>query len=146
MRGIHRRDLLRILIDKATPHSTSHFSKKLASYEEPADGPIQLSFTDGTTATCDLLVGSDGVKSSVRAAMYKQKAEKAATEEEATKLRSHIDPIFAGMFSYRYMIRAADLEAVDPTHPVLTTPIFVSLILLFVHALSDGSSSMARAW
>jgi salicylate hydroxylase len=42
------------------------FGKTFMHYEEMADGPIVLHFTDGSTATCDVLVGADGGNSRVR--------------------------------------------------------------------------------
>jgi 2-polyprenyl-6-methoxyphenol hydroxylase-like FAD-dependent oxidoreductase len=42
------------------------FGKTFVHYEEAADGPIVLHFADGSTATCDVLVGADGGNSPVR--------------------------------------------------------------------------------
>ena len=42
-----------------------HFRKKLSSYESDEQG-VTVTFEDGTTATGDLLVGADGVRSMVR--------------------------------------------------------------------------------
>ncbi len=42
------------------------FGKTFTHYEETADGSIILHFTDGSTATCDVLVGADGGNSRVR--------------------------------------------------------------------------------
>ena len=43
-----------------------HFGKTFTRYEETSDGPIVLHFADGSTATCDVLVGADGGNSHVR--------------------------------------------------------------------------------
>jgi salicylate hydroxylase len=47
------------------------FDKMFTSYEEPREGtspgaPIVLHFSDGSTATCDVLIGADGGNSRVR--------------------------------------------------------------------------------
>lgn len=42
-----------------------HFNKQLTSYESTAEGVV-AKFADGTTATGDLLVGADGIRSVVR--------------------------------------------------------------------------------
>jgi salicylate hydroxylase len=42
-----------------------HFGKTFARYEETADGLV-LHFADGSTATCDVLIGADGGNSRVR--------------------------------------------------------------------------------
>ncbi|GAB2843077.1 FAD-dependent oxidoreductase [Lentzea nigeriaca] len=43
------------------------FGKEFLRYEQHPDGTVTAFFTDGTTATGDLLVGADGVRSRVRA-------------------------------------------------------------------------------
>ncbi|HEY7418020.1 MAG TPA: FAD-dependent monooxygenase, partial [Ktedonobacteraceae bacterium] len=43
-----------------------HFDKRFSHYEETADGKFTAYFEDGTTASCDVLVGADGSNSHVR--------------------------------------------------------------------------------
>ncbi|WP_328323631.1 FAD-dependent monooxygenase [Kribbella sp. NBC_00382] len=43
------------------------FGREFESYRETADGRVELRFTDGTSATADVLVGADGIGSRVRA-------------------------------------------------------------------------------
>jgi len=43
-----------------------HFDRKFERYERARDGKVIAHFTDGSTATADVLVGSDGVNSRVR--------------------------------------------------------------------------------
>ncbi|TCD65215.1 hypothetical protein EIP91_002962 [Steccherinum ochraceum] len=131
MTAIHRAEFLKILVDRvaACSNCTAHFSKKLVSYEDSSDGPVQLAFSDGLFATCDILIGADGVKSAVRATMYSRFAEAAEAEVEATKLRNHINPVWAGQVVYRYLIPREDLEAADPTHRCLTIPMEVGLMI-----------------
>jgi salicylate hydroxylase len=43
-----------------------HLDKEFERYERAADGTITCHFTDGTTATADVLVGADGANSRVR--------------------------------------------------------------------------------
>lgn len=43
-----------------------HFGKELERYEPAADGTVTCHFTDGTTATADVLIGADGANSRVR--------------------------------------------------------------------------------
>lgn len=56
------RDVLMTGLDDAL-----HFDKHCAGYTQQTDGPVTLNFTDGSHAVCDLLVGSDGTRSQVRA-------------------------------------------------------------------------------
>ena len=94
------------------------------------DGPVTLHFADGTTSTCDLLIGADGVKSAVRASMYKQMADKLEKEgrplKEVQDMRKHAVPTWTGHFIYRQLIAREDLEKVAPGHVSLDGPTYVS--------------------
>jgi 2-polyprenyl-6-methoxyphenol hydroxylase-like FAD-dependent oxidoreductase len=46
-----------------------HFGAQLTTYRHCADGRVTACFTDGSTATADLLIGADGVNSAVRRAL-----------------------------------------------------------------------------
>ncbi|OJD19242.1 hypothetical protein AJ78_00772 [Emergomyces pasteurianus Ep9510] len=64
---VHRAALLREFLSEVPPERL-HASKKLQRVEQAAGdrGPITLHFTDGTTHECDILVGADGIHSTVR--------------------------------------------------------------------------------
>jgi len=102
-------------------------SKRLVSYTEPPNSsdPIELLFQDGTTATCDILIGADGIKSAVRASMYNAAADKALKEgrpDEAEKLRYHIPARYSGVSVYRAVISADKLRSYAPNHHALKCP------------------------
>jgi 2-polyprenyl-6-methoxyphenol hydroxylase-like FAD-dependent oxidoreductase len=59
------RDVLRHLLLADLPDRV-HFGRKLDSYTEVADGTVRADFADGTSVTADLLVGADGMGSTVR--------------------------------------------------------------------------------
>jgi 2-polyprenyl-6-methoxyphenol hydroxylase-like FAD-dependent oxidoreductase len=55
------------LVDKAWSSCVEmHFEKRLAKIEDRSDRPIVATFTDGSTAEGDFLIGADGVHSMVR--------------------------------------------------------------------------------
>lgn len=72
---VHRAAYLKELLAEV-PEERLHASKKLTSVDQGVDrdgasggedeGPITLHFTDGTTHECDILVGADGIHSTVR--------------------------------------------------------------------------------
>lgn len=65
-RQVHRNELHRILHEAASAQGVRiEHGKRLASVEEDTDG-VTARFADGTTATADILVGADGVHSTVR--------------------------------------------------------------------------------
>ena len=61
---MHRGDLHAALFS-AVPPELIAFDKKLASIERNGAG-VELTFTDGTRATADAMIGADGVHSTVR--------------------------------------------------------------------------------
>jgi len=62
---VHRAAFLReLLVD--VPQERMHASKKLDTIDRNSDGSITLHFTDGTTHECDVLIGADGIRSTVR--------------------------------------------------------------------------------
>ena len=63
---VGRGDLQRILRDRAVEGGVEfRYDKRLVAVEHTATG-VTASFSDGTTATADVLIGADGVRSTVR--------------------------------------------------------------------------------
>ncbi len=79
MHTFHRSVLQRLLAEHLDAGDRIHFAKRLSSYSEPGSltDPITLNFKDGTTATCDFVVGSDGIRSTVRRTMFNGLADEA---------------------------------------------------------------------
>ena len=67
---IHRADLMTALADalQARAPGAAHLAKDVATFAQSRDG-VELTFTDGTRATGDVLIGADGIHSRIRAKM-----------------------------------------------------------------------------
>ncbi|EIW82783.1 salicylate hydroxylase [Coniophora puteana RWD-64-598 SS2] len=119
---LHRADFQCALLDNVGANVKTHTSKRLKSYNQPKSDtePITLAFEDGTTATCDVLVGADGVRSVVRAHMMEALAQdpSAVPAHDPEVYRSCIEPNFSGAVSYRTLIPADKVRAIDPNHRV----------------------------
>jgi salicylate hydroxylase len=100
------------------PNGISHLGKRLISYSQPLDGPIEMTFTDGTTATCDVMIGCDGIKSAVRRHMYQQKVDAGQAE-----MVQYIAPVFTGEVNYRCVVPT---ERLPTGHSTLSKPMIVS--------------------
>lgn len=130
---LHRADFLDCLASNLPREQASvHFGKRLVSYSESANSemPITMEFKDGTTATCHVLLGADGVHSPTRHALLEFAARKAEAEQDkqetAARLREKIDPVWSGIISYRMVVGADKLRALNPNHSALTKCLLVS--------------------
>ncbi|HEY8482344.1 MAG TPA: FAD-dependent monooxygenase [Spirillospora sp.] len=80
-RGLWRDELARVLHEEAKSRGIRfEFGKRLVDAVETADG-VTATFEDGTTATADVLVGADGIRSTTRRLI-----DPAAPEPETTRL------------------------------------------------------------
>ena len=86
------------------PDDHYHQGKCLQTIEQQ-DGWVKAIFTDGTQATADLLIGADGVTSTVRQIMLPT-----------------YDPMYAGYVGYRGLVDEKDL---DPETAAIMTERFV---------------------
>jgi salicylate hydroxylase len=126
----HRAHFHGVLLSHLPSTCTTHNAKRLKSYSQPTEcsknSPITLTFTDGSTATCDVLIGADGIKSAVRSSMLCELAESVESGEKEFVL-SCINPIWSGVNAYRTLVSAEKLRAHYPDHPILREHTQVSL-------------------
>ncbi|KAF9238919.1 hypothetical protein BU15DRAFT_74878 [Melanogaster broomeanus] len=117
---MHRQQMAATLEKHLPASCTVHFKKRLVSYYEPNQSgegstkPITLRFTDGTTATADVLVGADGIRSAVRKTMFEAASEESDSADDNADLRQYIDATWTGMMIYRSLFPAENLRKVDP--------------------------------
>ena len=123
-----------------SPSCRVYTGKRLVSYSQGPPrvtgartypGSIRLNFSDGTVAPCDLLVGADGIKSTVRACMLNHIAHTLRTQGKTTaaeEVFAYVAPKWSGTYAYRTTIPAAILRAKFPGHRVLNTPHIVSIL------------------
>lgn len=92
--GVHRAHFLNELV-KLVPDGIANFGKKLVSIDDSQAvngyGKLVMKFEDGTTAEADAIVGCDGIKSRVRAAMFGE-------DHPATR------PVYTHKYAYRALI------------------------------------------
>lgn len=86
---IHRRDFIEALLG-VLPEGMVQLGHRLETIEDKG-GRSVLTFANGETAEADLVVGADGIKSSVREQLFSDKA-----------------PVFSGEHAYRVVISADD--------------------------------------
>ncbi|KAF8964494.1 salicylate hydroxylase, partial [Flammula alnicola] len=107
---LHRADLQHTLMSRLS--GRLHLSRRVISFEE-TDREVHLQFLDGTTATCDLLIGMDGIKSVIRRGFL---------QKQGFLKSPSFDPVWSGTFAYRGLVPFEKLSAVFPGHRATTAP------------------------
>jgi len=91
---VHRGDLHALQMSTIKP-GTLHFNKRLDKIEDTGD-QVRLSFTDGTTASADIVIGADGINSKIR-----------------EELLGHEAPLYSGWVAHRALITRDKLARYD---------------------------------
>jgi salicylate hydroxylase len=124
--------LLDVLIANI-PKDRVQFGKRLEFYEqvliddnfsstsERSREEVVLHFADGTSARADILVGSDGIKSTVRRQMFTSYASEIGASEEEY-IERFVQPAWTGSMAYRALFPVEELRKVNPNHSMLKGP------------------------
>ncbi|KAL0577547.1 hypothetical protein V5O48_004445 [Marasmius crinis-equi] len=103
------------------PSRCIRFSKCLVFYSrDKRTGRIVLYFRDGSTDTCDVLVGADGLKSPTRACLYRELVDRARASGSCpaalAELESVVEPEYTGTVVYRAIVEVGK-ESTSPQLP-----------------------------
>ncbi|KAI0332657.1 salicylate hydroxylase [Cubamyces sp. BRFM 1775] len=128
MLAFHRADFHAVLLRHLSPRCRTFTRKRLVSYHQNASSShnsLSLRFHDGSTATCDLLIGADGVKSAARRILVEELAAVARAKGRGDIARQCLDagpPKWSGTLAYRTIIPSDKLRHLLPNHRVLENP------------------------
>jgi salicylate hydroxylase len=131
--SFHRAEFHGAVLNRLPSGCGAFPSKRLESYTQQPGDAIKLRFQDGSTATCDILLGADGVKSAVRKTMLHEAASWAESQHrdaDAAELRNLSEPHFSGFFCSRALIPAERLSSISSQHRALSSGVQVSYSLL----------------
>ncbi|TFK35822.1 FAD/NAD(P)-binding domain-containing protein [Crucibulum laeve] len=112
------------LLQHLPPNYRCHLSTRLTSYKETQEY-VHLEFQNGINTTCDILVGADGIKSSVRKFFF---------QDNLSSQVALADPIWSGTAVYRGLIPSELLAKERPNHCSLSSP----MIHIVTYPISQG--------
>lgn len=156
LHSFHRAHLLDVLSAYVLQSSNTnnvvttqvHFNSEFASYSQSGNG-VTLHLTNGKSMNFDLLVGSDGLWSPVRAQMYtdlrdrgllnttaqsqSQSSSSDSSTSEFEKIGAEVNPVpqWTGTVVFRALISPSALHNLNPQHAALKAPQMVSSHLNF---------------
>ncbi|TFK48376.1 FAD/NAD(P)-binding domain-containing protein [Heliocybe sulcata] len=113
---LHRAAVQQLLLARLPSSCSAHTSKRLLSYTQHPSS-VFLRFTDGSTASCDLLVGADGLHSAVRVGLVHELRVRGVVGSEQVA-----EPRWSGEVAYRALIPMENIRKRYPGHRCLTTP------------------------
>jgi salicylate hydroxylase len=117
--GMHRQHLVDIFNERLPASCTVHLNKRLTTYDRQS-GSLVLRFADDSAVTTDVLIGADGIRSSVRKTLF-ETIDRGVVD--SSKIRHYTDASWTGMFVYRVLFPA---EKLDPNHVSLKDFVAVS--------------------
>ncbi|OJA18075.1 hypothetical protein AZE42_12455 [Rhizopogon vesiculosus] len=120
---LQRQKLLDILKQHLPASCTVHFNKRLITYDKQSAGSLVLRFTDDSAVTAGVLIGADGIHSSVRKTLFETIDRDVV---DPSKIRHYADASWTGTSVYRALFPVEKLLKMDTNHLVLKGPVFAS--------------------
>jgi salicylate hydroxylase len=120
---MHRQHLVDLFKRHISSSCTVHFDKRLTEYDTQSSGTLALHFADGSTATTDVLVGADGIRSAVRRTLFETIGPGIV---DPSKIRHYSDPSWTGTLVYRTILSAEKLSKMDSNNVALKDSMLVS--------------------
>ncbi|KAF9064305.1 FAD/NAD-P-binding domain-containing protein [Rhodocollybia butyracea] len=120
---LHRAQLVDMLKSRLPRTCTIHTSKCLESYTRCTDSSYILRFTDGSTATTDVLIGADGVRSAVRKSMFQDLSVQGKLPPDLLSpeaFHKAVEPQWSGITVYRSLIQSQKLREISPDNPLFS--------------------------
>ncbi|OJA18233.1 hypothetical protein AZE42_10462 [Rhizopogon vesiculosus] len=121
---VHRQHLIDILKRHIPSSCTVHFNKRLTNYTKLSTGSLILHFADESSDNTDVLIGADGIRSSVRKTFFETID---GDLVDPSKIGHYIDPSWTGTLMYRAVVPVEKLLETDPNATTLEDFIVVSL-------------------
>ncbi|OJA15165.1 hypothetical protein AZE42_08928 [Rhizopogon vesiculosus] len=120
---MHRQLLVDILKRHLPSSCTVHFNKRLTKYDKLSAGSLVLHFADDSTETTDVLIGADGIRSSVRKTLFETLDRDIV---DSSKITHYTDASWTGTVVYRAILPAEKLSEIDPNNVALKEFVMVS--------------------
>lgn len=121
-----------VLLNHTSSLIRFHFCDRLKKYNRTSSG-IELTFWNGKNVTCDLLIGADGINSTVRNLFL---AEGNGSVECSR-------PKWTGTVAYRSLVEAEDVRRVNPQHPALERYMVVCNLIRFTDVILIRCNSLS---
>ncbi|KAL1725012.1 hypothetical protein EV714DRAFT_288165 [Schizophyllum commune] len=155
---VHRADFQTVLVARLKKLGRDNVvcSKRLSSYSDASssfDAPSptfsgsssSCIASYGTVATCDVLIGADGLKSRVRVGMMERMVSEATRQAagpagaEGEALAAAAQPVWSGFVAYRVLISADKLSERAPEHSLLSNPMLGELQCIVGYSIQNGA-------
>ncbi|OJA11573.1 hypothetical protein AZE42_12456, partial [Rhizopogon vesiculosus] len=113
---VYRQHLVDILKKHLPSSCMVHFNKRLTTYTKLPTGSLILHFADESSDNTDVLIGADGIRSSVRKTLFETIDRDLI---DPSKIRHYTDPSWTGTLVYRAVVPVEKLLETDPNATTL---------------------------